>query len=124
MALPAWPAGLNYKPLLNAFRVQEATRPPVWTEFEDGPPLARRSGLSQRAKLSYAIMFRTAAEFDTFRQFHKTTLVDGSSRFTMPVHVPGSCYPTKTVMLDNGTYSAEPMGKGFVVSCTLIVFDW
>ncbi|MFC4172632.1 hypothetical protein ACFOYU_11265 [Microvirga sp. GCM10011540] len=125
MALPAWPEGLNYKPLVSSFRVLEATRPPVWTEFEDGPPLARRSGLANRARLAYAIHFKTWAEFNTFRQFHKVTLADGSSRFTMPVHSPGvGCYPVRTVMIDNGVISAEPAGRGFIVSFTLIVFDW
>jgi len=125
MALPSWPAGLNYKPLSSSFRVLEATRPPVVTEFEDGPPLMRRSGLSQRAKLAYAIRFKTAAEYNTFRLFHRDTLVDGTSRFTMPVHTPGAgCYPDKTVMIDGGAVAAEPSGKDFIVSFALIVFDW
>lgn len=125
MALPVWPAGLNYKPLSGSFRVAEATRPPVWTEFEDGPPLARRSGIGNRSKLAYQIRFRTPAEFNTFRQFHKTTLADGSARFTMPVYTPaGGCYPTREVMFENGTYTAEKLGAGFVISFSLLVFDW
>jgi len=125
MAVPAWPAGLNHKPLTSSFRVLEATRPPVVSEFEDGPPLMRRAGIGNRAKLAYAIHFKTWAEFNTFRQFHKVTLADGSSRFTMPVHTPGAgCYPVKTVMIESGAINAEPAGRGFIVSFTLIVFDW
>lgn len=126
MALAPWPEGLPYKPLVSSFRVLEATRPPLWTEFEDGPPLGRRSGVGARSRLAYAIRFKTWSEFDTFRQFHKTTLADGSARFTMPVYTPGAanCFPTRTVMIDNGAFNAEPSGRGFIVSFVLIVFDW
>lgn len=125
MALASWPSGLNYEPLLESFKVVEATRPPVWTEFEDGPPLARRSGLGRRAKLAYRIVFVSPAEYEQFRQFHEVTLADGTMRFTMPVYVPAShSYVTRTVMIEKGAVQADPFALGFAVSFTLIVFDW
>lgn len=125
MALPSYPAGLNHKPTREKFRVDQPTRPPKWTEFEDGPPLGRRSGASRRSQLPYQIVFDTPAEFDRFRVFHETDLVDGTSRFTMPVYIPKTdTYEVRTVMIDQGTYTADPFGLGYAVSFTLIVFNW
>jgi hypothetical protein len=125
MALPVYPAGLEYKPSLDAFRVLEATRPPVWTEFEDGPPLGRRSGIGRRAKLAYRIVFEEMADFDRFRVFFEVDLADGTMRFTMPVFVPATgSYVTRTVMIEQGQMSADPFGLGMAVSFTLNVFDW
>lgn len=125
MALPAYPAGLEYKPTTDSFRVVEAARPPRWTEFEDGPPLGRRSGLGRRARLSYRVWFETMADFGRFLSFYENDLVDGTSRFTMPVFIPTSgTYEDRTVMIDQGQITADPLGQGMTVTFTLIVFDW
>jgi hypothetical protein len=125
MALPSYPPGLTYRPDLNAFRILEAHRPPKWTEFEDGPPLARKAGLGRRARLAYRIPFRTPEAYDQFKEFVEVGLADGTSRFTMPVWVPKTnSYVTKTVMIDKGEHTADPWGLGFAASFTLIVFDW
>ncbi len=125
MALPAYPAGLNYKPDMNSFRVVEAHRPATWTEFEDGPALGRRSGIGRRARLSYRIPFRAAADYDRFKTFVETDLADGTSRFTMPVYVPKTnTYVTKTVQIDRGLHTADTFGLGFAASFTLLVYDW
>jgi len=124
MALPSWPVGLPYQPILDSFRVLEATRPPKWTEFEDGPPLGRKSGLGRRAKLAYKLPFDTN-EYDAFRTFHEVTLADGTARFTMPVYVMASkSYVDRTVMIEKGEVQTDTFGLGFATSFTLIVFDW
>lgn len=125
MALPTYPADLAYKPFADTFRVLEATKPPVVTEMEDGPPLARRSGLGRRAKLAYEIGFREMADYGRFRAFHETTLIDGTQRFGMPVWIPATqSYANRTVMIENGTYQAQSWALGVLVSFTLIVWDW
>ena len=125
MALPAYPEGLKYKPDLNSFRVLEPYRPPKWTEFEDGPPLGRRTTISRRSHLGYRIVFRTPAEFDRFKEFVEYDLASGTSRFTMPVYLPKTnSYATRSVMLNEGKYTADPFGVGFSVTFTLIVFNW
>jgi hypothetical protein len=125
MALVAYPAGLTYKPDLNAFRVLEAHRKGRWSEFEDGPPLGRRSGFGRRARLAYRIPFRTSAEYDRFKAFVEFDLADGTQRFTMPVWVPKTnTYVVKTVMIEEGEHTADPWGLGFTAIFVLIVFDW
>ena len=52
-------------------------------------------------------------------------LANGTSRFTMPVYLPeDQLYATRTVMIHEGKYTADPFGVGFSVSFTLIVFNW
>ena len=52
-------------------------------------------------------------------------LVNGTSRFTMPVYLPATnSYATRTVMIHEGRYTADPFGVGFGASGTLIVFNW
>lgn len=121
----SYPANTSYKPNRDAFRVTEPTRPPVVTEFEDGPSMARRSGLSRRAKVSYRIEFKDAADFERFRTFHENTLVDGTARFIMPVYIPASqSYVNRTVMIENGVYNTETFGVSFAITFSLIIFDW
>jgi hypothetical protein len=125
MALPVFPAGVDYKPDMNSFRVQEAYRPPIWTEFEDGPALGRRSGIGRRARLAYRLFHRTPAEYNTFKSFVENDLVAGTSRFTMPVYVPASnSYVTKTVQIDRGQVTTDTLGLGFASTFTLLVYDW
>ena len=70
-------------------------------------------------------MFRTPAEFDRFKEFVEYDLASGTSRFTMPVYLPKTnSYATRTVMLNEGKYTADPFGVGFSVTFTLIVFNW
>ncbi|WP_046869355.1 hypothetical protein [Microvirga massiliensis] len=125
MALPAWPSGLTFKPTMDNYRITEMTRPPLWTEFEDGPPMGRRSGLGRRARIEYRLVFQTPAEFERFRSFIENDLVDGTSRFTMPVYRPATnSYEVKTVMIDQAKVSSDTFGMGFSSSFTLLVFDW
>lgn len=123
--MPTYPASINHKPDLTAFRVLEAYAPPVMTEFEDGPMLARKRHLGRRAKLGYRLPFRTAAEFNVFRAFVENDLQNGTLRFTMPVWHPSTeTYVDRTVQIDRGLYTADPWGLGFTASFTLIVYDW
>lgn len=125
MALPAWPTGLDATVDLGQFKILEATRPVIWTEFEDGPPLGRSTGGGRRARLQYRINVFHDSDLEAFRAFHETTLVDGTSRFTMPVWRPATgIYETRTVMLDKGAYTVDPFGLGWSINFVLIVFDW
>jgi hypothetical protein len=125
MAPPIYPEGLEFAPDVSSFRVLEPYRKPRWTEFEDGPPLGRKSGIGRRAHLSYRINFEAPQDFERFRTFVEQDLADGTMRFTMPVWMPATNgYVTKTVQLHEGAYTADPFGLGVSVSFILLVFDW
>lgn len=125
MALPTWPEGLSYKPSRDGYGVPEPYAPPRQTEFEDGPPLARKTSLQRKSRHSYKIDFLDLAEFNRFRQFVEFDLANGTSSFVMPVFDPATGdYGTRTVRIDKGTYKADATGAGFVVSFTLMIFDW
>jgi len=125
MALPAWPDGLNYKPSRDGYGVGEAYAPPRTTEFEDGPPLSRKTSLLRRARHSCKIEFLTSADYNRFRQFVEFDLANGTSRFTMPVFDPAiDGYAVRIVQIDKGAVKADVSGLGWVVSFTLMIFDW
>ena len=125
MALPVYPAGLKYKPDLNAFRVLDPYPRPTWKEFEDGPALGRRSMLTRRSRLAYRIAFFTAPELNTFLQFVENDLSDGTQRFRMPVYQPNTQgYAERTCQIDQGTVTSDPLGLGFWAAFTLIVYNW
>lgn len=125
MALPVYPSNLPFKPITDSFQVPEISRPPRWTEFEDGPALGRRSGLGRRAKMAYRIPFDTAAQVAAFKSFVENDLVDGTARFTMPVYVlAAQAYETRTVQIDKGSVQIAPWGLGYAATFTLIVYNW
>lgn len=123
--MPTWPTGLSYKVDMGAFRVLEITRPAIVTEFEDGPPLARRSGAGQRAKVAYRIPWSTHGEADQFLAFYEDDLIDGTARFTMPVWIPSlNDYAERTVMFEQAKATVEPFGLGFAMVANLWIFKW
>lgn len=120
-----YPAGIKYKPDMNSFRVLEGHSPPIITEFEDGPNLARRQRIGRRAKVAYRIMFSSMTDYDTYRLFEENTLVDGSQRFNMLVWTPtGNTYVSRVVQIERGTSTHEPWGLGMQVSFNLFIYDW
>lgn len=123
--MPAWPVSVPYEAVLDQFRVLEITRPVRWTEMEDGPPLARKSGTGRRAKLQYRIICESRQQMEAFRDFFEIDCADGSARFTMPVWSPtNGTYDTHTAMFDQGQATIEPFGLSWALSFNLIVFDW
>jgi hypothetical protein len=123
--MPSWPIDVSHEVVVDAFRVLEITRPAKWTEFEDGPPLARKSGAGRRAKLAYRIVLGEREEMERFRHFFEADCADGTARFTMPVWNPANgLYEHRTVMFDQGQATIEPFGLGWSINFTLIVFNW
>jgi hypothetical protein len=128
--MPIYPSELPYRPDLNSFRIMEAFAPPVWTEFEDGPALGRKSRVGERAMMAYRIAFREVWMYRRFADFVRRELANGTLRFDMPVYIPPTVggvadnYEIKEVQISRGTYTTEPFGTSFSVSFTLIVYDW
>lgn len=123
--MPTWPSTVPFEAVMDAFRVTEITRPAKWTEFEDGPPLARPSGKGRRAKLAYKIVVDSRTQMNAFRRFFEVDCFDGTARFDMPVYNPDTgTYTTRTVMFDQAQATIEPFGLQWALSFNLIVFDW
>lgn len=123
--MPTWPASVSNEVVQDTFRVLEITRRALWTEMEDGPPLARKSGAGRRAKLQYRIVLDSRVMMEAFRDFFEIDCADGTARFTMPVWSPTTgTYVNHTAMFDQAQAVIEPFGLSWAVSFNLIVFDW
>jgi hypothetical protein len=121
MAIPDWPSTLPTEARRAGFSGQEAYRPPVVTEVEDGPDLMRPSGSTIIEKVAYRIRM-TSAQFDTFKAFARDTLGQGVSHFHMSVLTGGATYETRRVYLEGGKFGWQPHGRDWDVSFNLCIF--
>jgi hypothetical protein len=118
--LPAWPVDLPYQQRRRDWRIPQPFIGPLETEMEGGNVRQRTRPGSNVATIEWRRRMTTAqhASFDTFV---RTTLSNGSARFTMPVWLGGS-YVTKTVQIVRDSLAVEQDGLFVSVAMTLRVY--
>lgn len=83
MTIPAWPTGLNDRPLVEGWS-WEPYLDPDQTDMERGNKRLRARPGDDIVRTKFNIMF-SAADYATFKNFVLSTLNNGTSRFTMRV---------------------------------------
>lgn len=123
MALPTWPIS-THSPQQDSFSPVQRALDPISTDFEGGNTRERpRPGdnvgtLQQKIRLSMA-------DHDTVVEWIKSTLGNGTGRFTMSVWL-GSAFVTKVVQFQKpgSTITYSYVSEEFVdMGMTLRVFD-
>ncbi|HQS08715.1 MAG: hypothetical protein B7Y12_02200 [Rhizobiales bacterium 24-66-13] len=121
MALPVWPATLQYRSLRDAWG-GVPFRDPLGTEMEGGNTRLRRRPGDDVGTYAWAGIFN-AAQMATFMGFVETTTGNGSSRFTMQVSRDGVTYVSRTVQIVVGSLKfSSAGGANTQVSFSLLVF--
>ena len=93
MALPAWPIA-NYAPQQDSFQPLQRLLDPISTDMEGGNTRERPRPGDNVGSIKQTI-WMTLADHDTFVAWVKTTLNNGTARFTMNVWL-GSAFVSKT----------------------------
>lgn len=121
MSLPAWPVGLEHRPVLPQFRIAEPHVAPLETEFEGGSQRRRPRTTLRRALFAMTWRF-SATEYGLFRTFYHRTLGEGTLRFTVDVldGPSGECISRTSQF--KGMYTAARTGTRWTVSAELYVF--
>lgn len=110
MPIPSYASlAINDGPLIDSWSKPESYIPPRATEMDGGNTRLRRQPGDDAFQLQFDILY-TATELATFRNFVKTTLGGGISRFTMRVWT-GAIMETKTVQFIQ-PYSETPQPPG------------
>ncbi|MFC0243678.1 hypothetical protein [Rhodopseudomonas telluris] len=121
MALPTWPAGVSYAPDLNSISDLTLIRPPIKTEMEGGNVRLRSRPGDNVGTMSQTIRL-DRAQFAVLRDWIKTTLGNGTARFSMPVWF-GDGFETKVCQFSEGAPKYKPVGTRRVdVMMTLRVY--
>jgi hypothetical protein len=119
--MPAYPNTVPHLPDLSSFDIARYL-PPLRTEMEGGNTRARKRPGDDVATISQSIPM-TTAQWGTLLTFVKTTLVNGTARFTMDVWDGIQCQEDRTVMLA-GEPKPTRLGAGKVlVSFPIRVYD-
>lgn len=121
MSIPAWPADFPYAPDLNT--VQPLTRllDPIKTEMDGGNIRLRSRPGDNVGQTSYSIPM-TNAQIAAFNSWVKTTLNNGTSRFSVPVWADNT-FVTKTCQFSAVPKSGRIGGGRVAVSVSLRVYD-
>jgi hypothetical protein len=93
MALPAWPDGIPYDPLTDGFSPIDRVLPPIATDMEGGNQRQRPRPGDNVGTIGQTIIM-TYDQFNVFTPWWKTTLNNGTARFTAPVWT-GTQFETK-----------------------------
>jgi hypothetical protein len=122
MAVPSWPEGVTFAPDLNSLSGLKPFLDPLETPMEGGNTRTRtRPGDNVGSQSQTVIMPR--AQFATFGEWVKTTLNNGTSRFTVKVWL-GRGFQSKVCQFTKGSLSYKPIGTAAVaVSMTLRIYD-
>jgi len=96
MTLPTWPIS-NYAPQQDSFAPLQRMLDPIATDFEGGNTRERPRPGDNVGTIKQTIQM-TMADHDTFVAWVKTTLNNGTARFTMNVWL-GSSFVSKTCQL-------------------------
>lgn len=97
MTIPAWPSTVPYNPTWGSYKIERTADEPLVTDMNSGTTRRRRKYSLRIAPVLMTIPM-TDAQAVAFRLWHEATLMDGVSRFTMPVYFGGS-YVTRTAVL-------------------------
>ena len=118
-----WPSGVPHYVRGGSWKLVRPFRDPLRTEMEDGNQRATRSTTKNIATISFSLIPLTKAQFDTFMDWVRDDLVDGTlpDGFTMTVWT-GSGYSSRTCRFPNNPpYEAVTEGHYVVVTMTLDV---
>lgn len=123
MPLPTWPA-VPYRPTRDGFQPIKPFLDPISTEMEGGNIRQRPRPGDNVASLGQTIMM-TPADAETFKAWVKTTLNNGTARFTALVWT-GAAYVSKTCQFAKDgkpTYAAFSSTR-VTVAMKLVVYDF
>lgn len=122
MPVAAWPDGVRHTPDLNSISDLKRLLDPIKTEMEGGNVRLRSRPGDNVGTITQTIVM-TSAEFATFVAWVKTTLGNGTARFSVPVRL-GATFETKVCQFANGAPTYRPVGSQKVaVTMTLRVYD-
>lgn len=117
MANIQWPAGVEYRTLIDGYNLDSPTSPVEKSDMDAGNVRMRRKYTVTLSKETVQIRMKTEAMYELFRIWHRDTLQHGSAKFDMPVWVNGS-YQTRTCYMEDGQFTAVPSGLGRLVQFT------
>jgi len=121
MALPVWPVGVPSE-ANSGWTMPSMFIQPVSTQMEGGNQRLRSMPGNNVATIDYPLKPMTNTEYDLFDTFMRTTLNNGTSRWTMPI-VIGTSTVTKTVQLEQGKApSVSRQGAYMFVTLPLRVY--
>jgi hypothetical protein len=112
MPLPTWPGGVPAAPR-DGWQMPEMFRAPVATEMEGGNQRLRSQPGSNVATISYPLQPLDGTQWAAFETFVRTTLNNGTSRFTMSLLI-GTSLVSKTVQLEQGKSPSVSRQGGFM----------
>lgn len=122
MVVPAWPDGVRYAPDLNSVSGLKRLLDPIKTDMEGGNMRLRSRPGDNVGTITQTIIMR-AAEFATFVAWVKTTLSNGTARFTTNVRI-GTTFESKVCQFAEGAPTYRPVGtQNVAVTMTLRVYD-
>lgn len=117
-----WPAELPYQTRRGYPKILAPHRPLDRTDMEDGPQRRRAVSSKSIATIQFPVRL-TNAQFDTFREFVRVTLVGGSLDFTMQVWT-GAAYEERTCAMAQDWQDDPVNGLTHLVMLTLDVEDY
>ena len=120
MPLPAWPADVPYLQRRQDWQISQPFLGPIETEMEGGNVRLRSRPGSDVATVQWRRRM-TTAQFASFGAFVRSSLSNGTSRFTMPVWL-GASYVTNTVQIVKDSLEVAQDGLFVSVSMTLRVY--
>lgn len=122
MSLPQFPASLRSAATRGTWKWSPTPELSA-TDFDQGPPRARRQFTKLRHDAVFTIKF-TSREFSLFKSFFAVVINHGADKFTMPIW-DGDANETQTVKFDPARpYQTVDSGLNFcVVSFNLTLFD-
>lgn len=89
MAVPAWPDGVPYAPDLGTAQPASRLLDPIKTDMEGGNVRLRSRPGDEVWQVSYSVPM-TNAQIVTFNDWVKTTLGNGTARFSLNVWIENS----------------------------------
>lgn len=123
MTMPSWPIS-NYYPIQDSFQPLQRMRDPIETDMEGGNSRSRPRPGDNVGMIGQTI-WMSNVDYDTFTAWVKTTLNNGTARFTMNVWL-GNAYVNKVCKFlkpGTGIKSSWLSVNEVAVSMSLMVFD-
>jgi hypothetical protein len=120
MPFPAWPVDVPYLQRRQDWQLPQLFISPVETEMDGGNVRLRSRPGSNIATVQWRRRM-TPSQYTSFDAFVRSTLTNGTSRFTMPVWL-GATYVSKTVQIVKDSLSVSQDGLFVAVSMTLRVY--
>ena len=113
MTLPAWPDTVPTT-ARDGWQMPAMFVAPLATDMDGGNQRLRARPGGHVATISYPLAPLTEAQYADFVTFVRSTLNNGTSRFTMSILSDSATYGTKTVQFDGGKSPTISRASGFV----------